>query len=223
MTKYTIDIVSDTVCPWCYIGYRRLTKAITLHRQQHPNDTFTLSWHAYYLNPNGPTYPGVDKRAHYEQKFGGAGRVDAIFARLAAAGAQEGIQFKFGGKTGRTRDSHRLIYLSGKKYGAEVQTKVVLELFRAYFEEERNITDKAVLLKAAVGTGSIPQSEAQAWLDSDEGGPEVDQEAREASQVKFVTGVPHYTINGKYVVEGAEEPDVFVDMFERAKEEEKTA
>lgn len=146
--------------------------------------------------------------------------MDAIFARLAAAGQQEGIQFKFGGKTGRTRDSHRLIYLTGKKYGGEVQTKVVLELFRAYFEEERNITDKAVLLKAAVG-GGVPQSEAQAWLDnSDEGGAEVEREAKEASQVKFVSGVPHYTINGRFVVEGAEEPDVFVEMFERVKEED---
>ncbi|KAL1967284.1 hypothetical protein VTN77DRAFT_3330 [Rasamsonia byssochlamydoides] len=219
MTQYNIDIVSDTVCPWCYIGYRRLSKAISQHRQTHPGDTFAITWHAFYLNPHAPAYPGVNKRAMYESKFGGAAQTDAIFARLSAAGAQEGIQFKFGGQTGRTRDSHRLIYLAGKKYGAETQTKVVVDLFRAYFEEERNITDKAVLLKAAVSGGGIPQAEAQQWLDSDDGGAEVDREAAEATNVKFVTGVPHFTVNGKYVVEGAEEPDAFVDVFERVKAE----
>jgi predicted DsbA family dithiol-disulfide isomerase len=156
----------------------------------------------------------------YESKFGGAARTDAIFARLSAAGAQEGIPFKFGGQTGRTRDSHRLIYLTGQKYGGETQTKLVVDLFRAYFEEEKNITDKAVLLKAAVGgAAGIPQAEAQAWLDGDDGGAEVDREAAEATREKFVTGVPHFTIQEKYVVEGAEEPDAFVDVFERVKKD----
>jgi predicted DsbA family dithiol-disulfide isomerase len=189
---------------------------MTQHKQAHAADTFDINWHAFYLNPNGAEYPGVNKREMYEGKFGGAARVNAIFSRLSAVGAAEGINFKFGGSTGNTRDSHRLIYLAGQKYGAAAQTKIVLALFRAYFEEEQNITDKAVLLKAAVSAGGIPQAEAQAWLDSDEGGKEVDREAYNAT-AKFVTGVPNFTIQEKYVVEGAEEPDSFLDIFERVK------
>lgn len=191
------------------------------HRATQPGDTFELHWHAFYLNPQAPAFPGGNKRELYEAKFGGAARVNAIFARLTAAGHSAGIEFRFGGNTGRTRDSHRLLYLAGQKYGAEVQTKIAEALFRAYFEEEANITDRAVLLKAAVqGTDSaIAPDEVQRWLnddDADLGGKEVDREAYEAT-ARFVTGVPHFTIQGKYVIEGGQEPEAFLDVFERVK------
>jgi predicted DsbA family dithiol-disulfide isomerase len=206
---------------WCYIGYRRLSKAMAAHQATHAGDTFDLHWRAFYLNPHSADYPGVNKREMYEGKFGGAARADAIFARLTAAGQSTGINFKFGGNTGRTRDSHRLLYLAGQKYGADVQTRIVEALFRAYFEEEGNITDRAVLLKAAVQAAAdsgLTQAEVQRWLDSDEdlAGKEVDREASEATS-RFVTGVPHFTIQGKYVIEGGQEPEAFLDVFERVK------
>ncbi|KAL2825460.1 DSBA-like thioredoxin domain-containing protein, partial [Aspergillus cavernicola] len=150
MTTFTIQIISDSVCPWCYIGLRRLTRAISTHLTAHPTDKFTLTWTPFYLNPAAPGYPGVDKAAYYESKFGTA-RTEAIFARLAAVGEGEGVKFKFGGRTGRTRDSHRLIWWAGVKErerGNEggviggLQTRVVEGLFRAYFEEERNVTER---------------------------------------------------------------------------------
>ncbi|KAL2002891.1 hypothetical protein VTN02DRAFT_5608 [Thermoascus thermophilus] len=235
MTNFNVHIVSDTVCPWCYVGHKRLSRAIATHKLAHPSDTFSVSWHAFYLNPGAPTYPGRDKREHYNSKFG-VERTDAMFARLAAVGAAEGIAFKFGGRTGRTRDSHRLIWWAGQKQqqqqeagrqtetsaaGEEktLQTKVVEALFRAYLEEEKNITDRAVLVDAAVQAG-LEKGEVERFLESDEGGQEVDAEAAQATR-RFITGVPNFTIQGKYVVEGADDPTAFLEVFEKVKQEEK--
>lgn len=163
-------------------------------------------------------------------KFG-ADRAQAIFSRLAAAGEADGIAFKFGGNTGSTRDSHRLLWYAGeqeaKAGGGDssvkgviggLQTRVVEQLFRAYFEEEKNITDKAVLLEAAVGAG-LDRGEVEKLFGSDLGGEEVDREAWDASR-RLVTGVPYFSVQGKYAVEGADEPETFLEVFERVKAEE---
>ncbi|TPR08357.1 Cytochrome P450 family protein [Aspergillus niger] len=204
MTNFNIQIISDTVCPWCYVGFRRLTRAITTHKATHPADTFTLTWHAFYLNPNSPSFPGLDKTEYYKSKFG-ADRASAIFDRLGAVGQSEGIKFSFGGRTGNTRDSHRLMWYAGQKEKIDtekkddnviggLQTRVAEKLFRAYFEEEKNVTDREVL----------------------EGGKEVDLEAEKARR-QLVTGVPYYMIQGQYAVEGADEPETFLEVFEQVK------
>jgi predicted DsbA family dithiol-disulfide isomerase len=141
--------------------------------------------------------------------------------RLAQAGSEEGVAFRFGGQTGRSRDSHRLVYLAGQKLGSEAQTRVVEALGSAYFLKEENITDKAVLVRAAVDADvGIDAVEAKKWLDRDEGGAEVDREALEET-TEYINAVPHFTIQGKYVVEGAEQPQVFLEIFEKVKKEEK--
>ncbi|KAJ5584146.1 thioredoxin [Penicillium hispanicum] len=233
MTNFKIQIISDTVCPWCFVGYRRLSRAIAAHQGNHPNDTFDVSWRAFYLNPASPTYPGVNKQEMYSVKFGAA-RSAAMFSRLSSVGASEGIAFRFGGNTGSTRDSHRLLWYAGqeesKRAGASaprsaagsvvvggLQTRVVENLFRAYFEEEKNITDPAVLIEAAVGAG-LDRGEVERLLESDAGGAEVDSEAQTASR-RLVTGVPYFSVQGKYSVEGADEPETFLEVFERVKQE----
>ena len=138
-----------------------------------------------------------------------------IFHRLEAVGKEVGINFKFGGKTGNTRDSHRLIQLAKTK-GPEVQTRVVEELFRSYFENEQDVTNHEVLKEAGVKAG-LPPQEVEAWLASDEGGKEVDREVQEA-QAKTIGGVPNFTIQGKYAVRGAQDPEAFVQIFERIKD-----
>ncbi|EPS27462.1 hypothetical protein PDE_02405 [Penicillium oxalicum 114-2] len=236
MTNFNIQIISDTICPWCYVGYRRLSRAILTHQGNNPNDTFTLTWHAFYLNPASPEFPGVNKTQAYGLKFGHE-RTAAIFARLAAVGEGEGIKFNFGGNTGKTRDSHRLLWYAGQLEQAKrqqtasasaaaaspviggVQSRVAEKLFRAYFEDEKNITDPKVLLEAGVEAG-LDKAEVQKLLDSDEGGAEVDSEAKMAS-MRLVTGVPYFTIQGKYAVEGADAPETFLEVFERVKEDEK--
>lgn len=136
-------------------------------------------------------------------------------ARLAQLGAAEGIAFKFGGKIGNTRDSHRLVEL-GRVRG--VQTRVVEELFRAYFEEERDVADGAVLREVGVRAG-LEGGEVEGWLEGGKGGEVVDGEV-EAARRRFVTGVPHFTVNGRWEVGGAEEPASFLEVFEEVKRAE---
>jgi len=138
-----------------------------------------------------------------------------IFERLSSVGKEVGINFRYGGKTGRTRDSHRLIQL-GKKKGPDVQTRVVEELFSSYFENEQDITSHEVLEAAAVRAG-LDREEVKSWLQSDNGGKEVDQEVREA-QMKNISGVPNFTLQDMYEIGGAQDPENFVRIFEKIKE-----
>lgn len=156
---------------------------------------------------------GVDKIAYYEQRFG-SDRTTMIIERLRQTGQEVGIAFKFGGKTGNTRDSHRLIQL-GKSQSPALQTRVVEELFASYFENEEDITSKEVLLGCAKKAG-LDEGEAREWLASDKGGREVDEEVKEA-QMGGVSGVPNFTIQGKYEVGGAQDPGVFLRLFEKIK------
>ena len=212
-TTFSISVVSDTVCPWCYIGKRRLESGIAAFLKKHPeqsNATFKISWHPFYLNPNAPK-DSIQKEEMYAAKFGPQ-RANMIFDRLRGAGDEAGIEFKFGGKTGNTRDSHRLLAFAAEKEG-DAQDKVVNNLFRAYFEEEKDITDHTVLLDAAKEAG-LPEDEVKKLLQSDQEGPTVDNEVMSAQKMG-VTGVPNFTIQDMFVVEGAQEPNAFVQLFER--------
>lgn len=237
MTKFNIEITSDTVCPWCYVGKQKLEKAIKSYKELHPdaNDTFDTTWKPFYLNPGSPKTgmpistprlqlftnhtAGIDKTAYYRAKFGDE-RTTEIFARLSQVGKDVGINFKFGGKTGNTRDSHRLIQL-GKSKSPAMQTRIVEELFTAYFENEGDITSHAVLLDAAKKAG-FDEKETQEWLKSDKGGKEVDTEVEDA-QINQITGVPRFEIQGKYLVGGAQDPEVFLRLFEKIKATEEGA
>ncbi|KAK7512969.1 DSBA-like thioredoxin domain-containing protein [Phyllosticta citriasiana] len=132
---------------------------------------------------------------------------------MTQMGKLEGINFKWGGKTGNTRDSHRLIELGKQR---NKQTRVVEELFAAYFENEKDITSHVVLQEAAIKAG-LDEAEVKDWLSSDKGGKEVDQEVRQA-QLRGISGVPNFTINDRYVVGGAQEADAFVKLFSESKE-----
>jgi predicted DsbA family dithiol-disulfide isomerase len=153
---------------------------------------------------------------------------------LSRLGKQVGIDFNFGGRTGNTRDSHRMIQLAKTK-GEGMQTKVVEQLFNAYFEVNEDITDREVLIKRGVAAG-LDEAEAREWMEGSKGGPEVDKEVVQA-QEKFISGVPNFTyvrpicelydgyeadcfcsrLNGKYEVQGAEEPQAFLQVFDEIK------
>ncbi|KAI9049079.1 hypothetical protein LZ554_006927 [Drepanopeziza brunnea f. sp. 'monogermtubi'] len=220
MTKFDIEIVTDSVCPWCYVGKKKLDKAIEAYKEVHPNseDTFSMTWMSFYLDPGAPKI-GVDKIGYYRAKFGRE-TTDMMFERLSQIGREVGINFKHGGKTGNTRDSHRLIQL-GKSKSPAVQTRVVEELFAAYFENEGDITSHDVLLGAAVKAG-LDESEAEDWLRSDRGGPEVDREVEQA-RLKQISGVPNFTVQGKYEIGGVQDPAVFLTLFEKIKAQEEGA
>lgn len=124
------------------------------------------------------------------QRFGPE-RLAAMQQRLTLMGREEGINFGFGGKIGNTRDSHRLIQL-GKTKGNDVENRVVLELFKSYFEEDGDITSHDTLIAAAEKAG-LDRAETKDWLETGKGGKEVDEEVEEA-YAKDIHGVPHFTI-----------------------------
>jgi predicted DsbA family dithiol-disulfide isomerase len=140
-----------------------------------------------------------------------------MFQRLAQLGQSDDIAFKFGGKTGNTRDSHRLIQL-GKTKSPAMQTRVVEKLFAAYFENEKDITSHETLLEAGVGAG-LGEAEVKEWLASGKGGPEVDREVQDAYE-QSISGVPNFTIQDKFEIGGAQEPTAFVQLFERIKKQQ---
>ncbi|KAF2102582.1 DSBA oxidoreductase [Rhizodiscina lignyota] len=212
---FVIEVVSDTVCPWCYIGSRQLTRAISEYKRLHPerNDTFSVSWKPFYLNPNAQQGVSADKRASYVKRHGEAG-AEAIFDRIAKAGQAPGvgINFKFGGRTGSSRDSHCLIHHAGLK-SSDVQTRLVNALFRAYFEEEKDISQQETLLEAAQRAG-VDEIDARMWLTDQAEGTKVDLQAAYARE-KAINGVPHFTLNGRFEITGAQESLAFVRLFER--------
>ena len=197
------------------MGKNKLERGIAAYQAAHPssNDIFTTTWYPFYLNPDSPKI-GIDKRNYYKTKFGEE-RTAMIFDRLSGIGKDVGINFKFGGKTGNTRDSHRLIQLAKTK-GPEMQTKVVETLFESYFENEQDITSHEVLEAAGVKAGLQPE-EVQEWLRSDKGGKEVDKEVTSA-QMKNISGVPNFTLQGMYEIGGAQDPENFVRIFEKIKQ-----
>jgi predicted DsbA family dithiol-disulfide isomerase len=156
---------------------------------------------------------GIEKATLYKAKFG-EDRAAMIFNRVAQAGAEVGIKFSFRGKTGNTRISHRLVQL-GKSKSPEVQTRIIEELFEAYFEKEQDLTSLEVLKRAGINAG-IDEKEVMDWLNSNMGGKQVDEEVMEARMEK-ITGVPNYTVNGRYEVGGAQDPQVFLSLFEKIK------
>ena len=155
----TVDIVSDTICPWCFVGKRRLEKAF----RAVPELTYTVRWHPFQLDPSLPAI-GVDKLARYEAKFGGKQNVAAMLARMAEVGKREGISFDYGGRISNTVDSHRLIEWAGAR---GLQDALVEQLFKFYFERRGDLGDRAALAREAAAVG-LPEAEASALLASDE-------------------------------------------------------
>ncbi|KXX74314.1 Uncharacterized protein YwbO [Madurella mycetomatis] len=201
MTNFTIKVVSDNVCPWCYIGKKKLDKAIELYKKTYPGgreDTFTISWSPFYLDEKSPEQ-GIPIQERFTQRFGRE-RAGELQERLRTLATQEGIKFSFAGKLGNTRDSRRLIQLGKTKRCGEPHR------------------DGAVLIRVGVKAG-IDREEVRMWLETGRGGKEVDAEAQEAKSNE-VRGVPNYTIQGKWEIHGAQDPQEFMGVFVKAKEEE---
>lgn len=222
MTNIRINVTSDTVCPWCYVGRKQLQLAQQLWHTQHPDsgDTFTVHYAPFQLNPHWPKGPAssTDKEQYYQEKFGAA-RTDMIHSRLREVGKLVGIEFRFGGRTGNSRDSHRLVHLA-KNYGADVEGKAIDGLFAAFFENERDITDYETLRGIATRAGIPEDAFQKAIIDSDEGGADVDKAASRA-RLNGVSGVPDYVVQDRFRLSGARDPTAFVRAFEKVKAMEK--
>jgi predicted DsbA family dithiol-disulfide isomerase len=210
-----VDIVSDTICPWCYIGKRRFERALALSGR---NDV-AISWRPFQLNPDMPP-EGMTRDDYVRAKFGGGDRPRQIYQAIAESGREAGIEFQFSRirRTPNTVLSHRLIHWSAKQ---ERQEEVVGELFRAYFEDGLDIGNLEVLTDSARRAG-LDQQLAHKYLQSDEGRQEVvasDVYARRLG----INGVPCFIVNRKYAVSGAQPPSAFVEVFNLAERDAATA
>jgi predicted DsbA family dithiol-disulfide isomerase len=208
----TIDVVSDVVCPWCYIGKRRLAAALARVAGLHREVNFLVSWHPFQLNPELPT-AGVDRKRYLEAKFGGAEKAAEIYERVRAAGHTVGIAFDFDAilRQPNTLDAHRLIAWAQRRGAADT---LVEKLFRAYFLGGRFIGDRDVLAAIAAEAGFDAEA-ARSMLESDEGVDAVlgmDRRVRELG----VSGVPFFIFDSRLAVSGAQEADALVDVIEEA-------
>ncbi|MBX9623318.1 MAG: DsbA family oxidoreductase [Gemmataceae bacterium] len=205
----TVDVFSDLICPWCYIGKRRLEKGIGLLGRGEP---VSVRWHPFQLNPDMPP-EGKDRKEYRSAKFGSWERSQAMDADVTRAGRGEGITFDYEkvARTPNTLDSHRLVWLAGER---GVQGAVVEALFKAYFTDGRDMNDRATLAEVAAGAG-LDRAEVDALLAGDAGLDAVRAGEREGRRLG-VTGVPFVVINGSVAISGAQTPETFRAALEQA-------
>ena len=209
-----IDIYSDTICPWCYIGKRRLERALT----ERPNAEARIRWRAFQLNPWMPP-AGVARSEYLQAKFGenNAGR---IYANIRDVGATEGIDFRFEmmERTPNTVDSHRLIAWAaeqaGEQTGDDPQGRMVEQLFQVYFLEGKDIGAASVLLQAVERAG-LDAAAAEVFLAGKEHRDAVVAEDVAARRMG-VQGVPCFIVDGAYAISGAQQPEYFLPLFDLA-------
>src|SRR4051812_3862833 len=203
-----IDIVSDAICPWCYIGKRRLEKALELA----PQPDLELGWRPFQLNPEMPP-EGIDRKAYLQAKFGDSagGR---NYDRITQIGQELGIPFAFDKiqRTPNTIPAHRLIRYATR---TGVQDEIVETLFRAYFTEGRNIGDIDTLTELAASAG-LDAGVIGAYLRSVEDEETIRSEDAFARQIG-ISGVPCFIIDQQYAISGAQPSEAFLEVFELAK------
>jgi predicted DsbA family dithiol-disulfide isomerase len=200
-----IEVISDAICPWCWIAKRRLDRAIAAIS---PDVTASVTWRPFELNPDMPK-AGVDRRAYRSAKFGSWQHSQALDAQVAAAGRLEGLVFKHDKmeRTPNTVDAHRLIWLAGQQGKQDV---VVEGLFAAYFNEGRDVGDPNVLADVGASAG-LNRAKVLAMLASDEGQAQVRSELQRAVNLR-VSGVPTVLVDGVPLFSGA----IRADLMEAA-------
>ncbi|QPC93060.1 DsbA family oxidoreductase [Mesorhizobium sp. INR15] len=203
----TVDVVSDVVCPWCFIGQKRLDKAISSVSDVDVH----IRWRPFQLDPTIPAQ-GKDRREYMLGKFGSDQRISEIHARIEPLGEAEGISFAFEAikVAPNTLDAHRLIRWAGAA-GEDVQNRLVRRLFQLNFEEGINIGDHQVLVEAAREAG-MDASVVATLLPTDADVEAVQTEIATASRMG-ITGVPCFLLEGKYAVMGAQDVDALADAI----------
>jgi predicted DsbA family dithiol-disulfide isomerase len=203
-----IDVVSDVVCPWCFIGKHRLEEALKLK----PDIAVEVHWRPYFLNDWIPR-EGISREDYLTKKFGSPERYKGIAGRVSQAAAAEGLVYAMDkiSRQPNTLDAHRLIrWAEGIGKAAEMKQK----LMDLYFTEGADLTNHATLVQAAADVGLDPEN-IRAALASDQDVAAVEQEALSAKEAG-IEGVPCFIFGGKFAVSGAQEPEYLADAIERA-------
>ena len=209
-----LDILSDPICPWCYIGKVNLDRAL----EACPDHPFEIEWHPFQLNPDMPD-EGMDRQAYLAGKLGGRANADEVYGRIGDTAKAAGLDLNLDGipRTPNTVDAHRLIHWAGLEGR---QTAAVSRLFKAYFEDAQDIGDRAVLLDIAEGIG-LDRAMIERLFESDGDLEDIrgrDSHARE----RGVTGVPTFLIANQHVVPGAQPTELWLKVLDELIAAEKT-
>jgi predicted DsbA family dithiol-disulfide isomerase len=207
--RATIEVFSDVICPWCYIGKRRLEMALDLLGGE---NNVEVRWQPFQLNPSMPI-EGIARQTYRSAKFGSWERSLELDARVAAVAASVGISFAFDqiARTPNTFNAHRLIAYAqtqGKQHA------FVESLFRAYFTEGRDIGKRQVLCDLAVDAG-MERTEVEGFLASNRGAGEMRLEEERGRRLG-VNGVPFFLVDGRVALSGAHEPEIILETLKNA-------
>jgi predicted DsbA family dithiol-disulfide isomerase len=206
-TATIIDVYSDVVCPWCYLGKRRLERALGMISGR----TLQVSWRPFRLDPTIPP-EGIDRATYITRKFGDAAAIEPAHQRLAAMGRAEGIDYRFDriARAPNTVDAHRLVRWAGE---AGLQESVVERLFAAYFTEGRDVGDRAVLSAIAAEAGMGDDVEGRLAGDEDR---ELVLAEIDSAYRMGITGVPCFVVDRRLGVMGAQMPEAILDAIRQA-------
>ena len=206
-----VDIVIDTVCPWCYLGQRRFVRAIAGRPGLRPE----IRWLPFRIDRAVPA-EGRDREAYLAARFGGIERAKRHLAALEKAGAREGVTFRFDliQRTPNTLDSHRLIAFAARSGAAEA---TVDRIFRAFFVEGRDIGERSVLAEIGHKAG-LERKSVERLLRGEEERPGILAEDERVRSLG-VKGVPCYIVEGRYAISGAQSPEVFLRIIDLARQD----
>ena len=209
----SIDVISDVVCPWCYIGKRHLESALALWRKDHPGEEQpVVRWHPFQLNPQLPA-SGMPRAEYIAAKFGGPQRAREIYARVANAGARAGIAFDFDRipVQPNTLNAHRLIHHAGPSGKQDAMAEA---LFEAYFLQGADLSSDDTLADIAVRAG-FDRNEISAYLARDEDKALIEDQDQHARSLG-VEGVPFFIFNRRYAISGAQPAETILDTMMKA-------
>ena len=224
--RLVIDIWSDVMCPWCLIGYGQLQQAL---RALEGEIAAEIRWRPFELNPQMPP-EGEEQEAHLSRKYGRPPEEGArIRGQMKAIAERAGVSLSYDGPHDppppammwNTRDCHKLLAFALDEAGPEVQTGLKLLLFRAHFNERRRLGDRTVLLDIAAAAG-LHREAAKAALDDPDREARVIAEEAEAWDMN-ISGVPAMVVEGKFLIPGAQAPEVYVNALRRVAEKTRAA
>lgn len=215
--RLVIDIWSDVMCPWCLIGYGQLTKAL---KELEGEITAEIRWRPFELNPQMPP-AGEEQEAHLQRKYGRPAEEGArIRGQMKSIAESAGVSLSWEGEGDappammwNTRDCHKLLAFALEQAGPEVQTALKLALFRAHFNQRRDLSDRSVLLDIAAAAG-LHREAAKAALDDPALEARVIAEEQQAWDMN-ISGVPAMIVEGKFLIPGAQTPEVYVNALRR--------
>ncbi|SMQ59300.1 Predicted dithiol-disulfide isomerase, DsbA family [Altererythrobacter xiamenensis] len=218
--RITIDIYSDVMCPWCLIGYGQLSKAL---EQLDGEIEAQLRWRPFELNPNMPE-EGEEQAAHIQRKYQrSAEETENVRGQMKSVADSAGVSLAYEGEgeappamMWNTRDAHKLLAFALEEAGPKVQTDLKLAMFRAHFNERRNVSDREVLLDIAADNG-IHREAAKAALDDEALEARVVAEEQQAWDLN-ISGVPAMIVEGKFLIPGAQAPEVYINALRRVAE-----